>query len=139
MNQQTLIADNITEVLTKIIEFTSTRQKILTENINNAHNFGYVPKDLAVNEFSELMDSAIDEHVRNRRLILCDTGSITFGQDGFFEAKPLTDSYALKLLEENKDEYIELQINKLLENAINQRLAAELLQQRQEIVSFAAD
>ena len=133
MNQQTIIADNITEVLTKIIEFTNTRQKILTENINNVHNFGFIPKDLPVNEFSDLMDTAINEHIRNQRLILCDSQNITFGQDGFFAAKPVIDDFAKKLLEEDKDEYIELQINKLLENGINQRLAAELLQQRVEV------
>jgi flagellar basal body rod protein FlgB len=133
MNQQTIIADNITEVLTKIIEFTNTRQKILTENINNVHNFGFIPKDLPVNEFSDLMDTAISEHVRNQRLILCDSKNITFGQDGFFAARPVIDDFAKKLLEEDKDKYIELQINKLLENGINQRLAAELLQQRVEI------
>jgi flagellar basal body rod protein FlgB len=133
MNQQTIIADNITEVLTKIIEFTNTRQKILTENINNVHNFGFIPKDLPVNEFSDLMDTAINEHIRNQRLILCDSKNITFGQDGFFAAKTVIDDFAKKLLEEDKDEYIELQINKLLENGINQRLAAELLQQRVEI------
>jgi flagellar basal body rod protein FlgB len=133
MNQQTIIADNITEVLTKIIEFTNTRQKILTENINNVHNFGFIPKDLPVNEFSDLMDTAINEHIRNQRLILCDSKNITFGQDGFFAAKPVIDDCAKKLLEEDKDKYIELQINKLLENGINQRLAAELLQQRVEV------
>jgi flagellar basal body rod protein FlgB len=133
MNQQTIIADNITEVLTKIIEFTNTRQKILTENINNVHNFGFIPKDLPVNEFSDLMDTAINEHIRNQRLILCDSKNVTFGQDGFFAAKPVIDDFAKKLLEEDKDEYIELQINKLLENGINQRLAAELLQQRVEV------
>lgn len=133
MNQQAVVADNITEVLTKIIEFTSNRQKILTENLHNVHNFGFIPKDLAVNEFSDLLDSAIDEHVRNKRLILCDSKNVTFGQDGVFEAKPVTDSFAQKLLDENKDEYVELQVNKLIENAINQRLAAELLAQRQVI------
>jgi flagellar basal body rod protein FlgB len=133
MNQQAVVTDNITEVLTKIIEFTSNRQKILTENLHNVHNFGFIPKDLAVNEFSDLLDSAIDEHVRNKRLVLCDTKNVTFGQDGVFEAKPVTDSFAQKLLDENKDEYVELQVNKLIENAINQRLAAELLTQRQVI------
>jgi flagellar basal body rod protein FlgB len=133
MNQQAVIADNITEVLTKIIEFTNARQKILTDNINNVHCFGFLPKDLAVNEFSDLMEAAVDEHVRNQRLIMCDSQTITFGADGFFEARPVIDNFAKKLLDENKDEYIELQINKLLENAINQRLAAELLCQRQEV------
>ena len=133
MNQQAVVTDNISEVLTKIIEFTHNRQKILTDNINNVHNFGFIPKDLAVNEFSDLLDAAIDEHVRNKRLVLCDSRNVTFGAEGFFEAKPVIDSFAKKLLDENKNEYIELQVNKLLENAINQRLAAELLQQRQAI------
>jgi flagellar basal body rod protein FlgB len=133
MNQQAIITDNITEVLTKIIEFTNTRQKILTDNINNVHNFGFTPKDLAVDEFSELMEAAIDEHIRNQRLIMCDSKTISFGPEGFFQARPVIDNFAKKLLEENKDEYIELQINKLLENAINQRLAAELLNQKQQI------
>jgi len=133
MNQQAIITDNIMEVLTKIIEFTNVRQKILTDNINNVHSFGFTPKDLAVNEFSELMETAVDEHVRNQRLILCDSSTISFGPDGFFQARPVIDNFAKKLLDENKDEYIELQINKLLENAINQRLAAELLNQRQQI------
>jgi len=133
MNQQAVITDNIAELLTKIIEFTNNRQKILTDNINNVHNFGFIPKDLAVNEFSDLLDAAIDEHVRKKRLILCDTKNINFGPDGFFEVKPVIDNAAKKLLEDNKNEYIELQINKLLENAIHQRLAAELLVQRQAL------
>ena len=133
MNQQAVVTDNISEVLTKIIEFTHNRQKILTDNINNVHNFGFIPKDLAVSEFSDLLDAAIDEHVRNKRLVLCDSENVNFGPNGFFEAKPVIDSFAKKLLDENKNEYIELQVNKLLENAINQRLAAELLTQRQVI------
>ena len=127
---QAVVTDNISEVLTKIIEFTNNRQKILTENIHNVHNFGFVPKDLAVNEFSDLLDAAIDEHVRNKRLVLCDSNNVTFGPEGFFEAKAIIDSKAKQLLDESKDQYIEFQVNKLLENAINQRLAAELLQQR---------
>ncbi len=130
---QAVVTDNISEVLTKIIEFTNNRQKILTENLHNVHNFGFVPKDLAVNEFSDLLDAAIDEHVRNKRLVLCDSANVTFGSEGFFEAKPVIDSQAKQLLDENKDQYIEFQVSKLLENAINQRLAAELLQQRHTI------
>jgi len=133
MDQQAVITDNISEVLTKIIEFTNNRQKILAENINNLHNFGFIPKDLAVNEFSDLLDAAIDEHVRSRRLVLYDSQNVNFGPEGLFKTKPIIDHAAKKLLDENKDQYIEFQVNKLLENAINQRLAAELLTQRQTI------
>ncbi len=135
MNLASLITDNITELLVKIIEFTQTRHKILTENITNIHSPGFVPEDLVVDEFSDLLSSAIDEHIANRRLVLRDTENIKFGISGSFEVKPVVDKYAKELLEENRDEYIELQINKLLENALNQRVAAELLRQKQGMIS----
>jgi|SRR3972149_4455507 len=135
MNLSSLITDNVTELLVKIIEFTQTRQKVLTQNVNNIYNLGFVPKDLLVDEFSGLMNDAIDEHIRSYRLVLRDTENIKFGVSGSFEAKPVEDKYAKELLEEDRDEYIELQINKLLENSLNQRIAAELLRQRQGIVS----
>jgi len=135
MNLASLITDNITELLVKIIEFTQTRHKILTENITNIHSPGFVPEDLVVDEFSDLLSSAIDEHIANRRLVLRDTENIKFGISGSFEVKPVVGKYAKELLKENRDEYIELQINKLLENALNQRVAAELLRQKQGMIS----
>ncbi len=136
MNLPSLITDNITELLVKIIEFTQRRQKILTQNINNIHSSGFAPKDLAVDEFSYLLNNAINEHTRSRCLVLCDSENIKFGAAGSFEAKPTVDKYAKKLLEENQDEYLELQINKLLENSLNQRIAAELLRQKQDMISI---
>ena len=131
MNLLRPITDNITEVLVMIIEFTQTRQKILIQNIENAHNPGFVPIDLRAGEFSDLLNSAIDEHIRNRRLVLRDTEHVKFGMSGGFEARPVVDENAKELLEEDRDEYLESQISKLLENSLNQRIAAELLRQRQ--------
>lgn len=136
MNLTSLITDNITELLVKIIEFTQSRQKILTQNINNIHRPGFVPKDLAVDEFSGLLNNAINEHTRSRRLLFCDTKNIKFGAAGRLETQPTIDKYAKELLEKNRNEYIELQINKLLENSLNQRVAAELLRQKQEMISI---
>jgi len=136
MNLTSLITDNITEILVKIIEFTHTRQKILAQNITNIHEPGFVPKDLAVDEFSSSLNNAINEHIRNQRLVLCDTENIKFGVSGSIEVKPLVDECSRELLEENWDEYLELQINKLSENSLNQRLAAELLRQKQRPVSI---
>ena len=99
MNLPSLITDNITELLVKIIEFTQARQKILTGNVNDIHSPGFVPKDLAVGEFSDLMNQAIDEHTRNRRLVLCDSENVKFGAAGSFEVKPVVDKYAQALLE----------------------------------------
>ncbi|OHB84002.1 MAG: hypothetical protein A2Z38_05765 [Planctomycetes bacterium RBG_19FT_COMBO_48_8] len=131
MNLMSLITDNITEILIKIVKFTQTRQKILIQNIINFKNPGFVPKELEVNEFSDVLNNAIDEHVRNRRLVLHDTENIKFGASGSIEVKPIVDEHGTKLLEENRDEYIMRQIRKLWENSLNQKLAAELLRQKQ--------
>ena len=135
MNLPSLATDNITELLTKIIEFTQTRQKILTQNMNNIHSQGFIPKDLNVDEFSELLKDAVNEHIRNQRLLLRDTENIKFGEEGRVEIRAIPDKYAKEMLENNPDEYIELQINKLLENSLNQRVAAELLRQKQGTAS----
>lgn len=135
MNYTALITDNIAELLVKIIEFTQTRHKILIQNIYDIHNFGFVPKDFLVDEFSEVLNDAINEHIQNRRLVLRDTENIKFSFGGAIEVKPVIDTYAEELLRENQNEYIKLQINKLLENSLNQRIAAELLRQKQTAVS----
>ncbi len=136
MNLMLSITDNITELLVKIIKFTQTRQKILIQNINNVHNCGFIPKDLAVEEFCSSINGAINEHSRSRRLLFCDTKNIKFGAAGRLDVQPTTDEYAKKILEKNQNKYIELQINKLLENSLNQRAAAVLLRQRQETTSI---
>ncbi len=132
MSLPALITDNITDLLVKIIEFTQARQKVLTRNINNIHDCQFVPEDLAVDEFSGLMNGAINEHIRNHRLVLCDTENIKFGAGGNFKVKPMPDKRAKEVLEKDANEYLELQVNKLLENSLNQRVAAELLRQKQE-------
>ena len=131
MNLMSLLTDNVTEMLIKIIKFTQTRQKILIQNIINIHDPGFIPKELEVDEFSDVLNYAIDEHVRNKRLVLRDTENIKFGASGSIELRPIVDEHGIKLLEEDRDEYIVRQINKLWENALNQKLAAELLRQRQ--------
>ncbi len=55
MNLMSLMTDNITEILIKIVKFTQTRQKILIQNIINFQNPGFVPKELEVNEFSDVL------------------------------------------------------------------------------------
>jgi flagellar basal body rod protein FlgB len=136
MNLMSLMTDNITEILIKIVKFTQTRQKILIQNIINVQNPGFIPKELEVNEFSDVLNYAIDEHVRNQRLVLRDTENIKFGDSGSIELKPIIDEHGIKLLEQNRDEYIVRQKNKLWENSLNQKLAAELLRQKKGIVSI---
>ncbi|MHC4624708.1 MAG: hypothetical protein ACYS4W_12490 [Planctomycetota bacterium] len=136
MNLQSLITDNVAELLVKIIDFTNTRQKLLYRNITNIDTPDFVPCDLPVHEFSDLLDDAISEHIRAQRLVLCDTDNISFGLNGSFDVKPVPDKSAASLLRENRNEYLELQVNKLLENSLNQRIAAELLKQKQGMTSL---
>jgi len=131
MNLPTTATDNISEVLLKIIGFTQSRQKILIQNINAMHTGGFVPKDLAVDEFSRLMEQAVSEHASSQRLLLQDGQNIKFGTGGSFEVIPVIDEQAKQLFEQNRDEYVRCQINKLLENSINQRIAVEMLKQMQ--------
>lgn len=129
------MTDNIDELLAKIIEFTRVRHKILVRNICDAQKSGFVPEDFVTGEFSDLLNVAIDEHIANRRLLLRDTENIKFGINGSFTVQPVVDRYAQELLNKNHSEYIELQINKLLENTLNQRIAAALLRQKQQVFS----
>ena len=132
MNLNSLINDNISEILTLLIEFTQARQRILIKNIMNSNTPGFIPKELEVDAFSSLLNFAIDEHIRTQRLVLCDTENIKFGSNGDFDVTPIDDVYCKELIEENIDEYLELQINKLWENSLNQKVAAELLRQKEE-------
>ncbi len=110
-------------------------QKVLTKNINNMHVPGFVPRDLAVDEFSQMMNKAIEEHVRNRRLVLCDSDNIKLDMAGGLETRPIPDESAKEFLRAGPDSFLEFQVNKLMENSINQRLAAALLRQRQDAAS----
>lgn len=130
MNLTSLITDNITEILIEIVKFTQFRQKILVQNIINVHRPGFVPRDLEVDEFSTVLNNAIDEHVQNRHLLLYDTENIKFRGAGDLELRPIVDEHAERLLEEDRDEYIGWQIDKLWENSLSQKIAAELLRQK---------
>ncbi len=59
MNLTSLITDNITEILIKIVKFTQSLQKILVQNIINIHNPGFVPKELVL----DMLVDCIVEHV----------------------------------------------------------------------------
>jgi len=122
--------DNISELLLKIVQFTKARQKLLTRNIRNLNVPGFTPKDLPTEKFAETLNLALDEHVSRRRLLLCDTENITFGQNGAFETSAVADNTAKILLQRDKDKYLQMQISKLMENTLNQRIAFALLGQK---------
>ena len=131
MNLTSLVTDNITEILTKIVMFTQARQKVLVQNIINMHRPEFVPQELEEHEFGSLLDYAVDEHVRSRRLVLHDTENIKFGEGGDFEVRAVVDETGRELLVEDQGQYLQRQITKLWENSLNQKVAAELLRQKQ--------
>jgi flagellar basal body rod protein FlgB len=135
MNVSGVVSDNVAELLVKIIDFTISRHRVLTENVNNIHTNGFVPRDLPVEEFACLMEYAIAEHKSRKRLLLYDTHNIKFGSNGIITAEAVIDERAKQLLMTDLNEYLELQLKKLSENAINQKVAAELLKQKQGMLS----
>jgi flagellar basal body rod protein FlgB len=131
MDLSALITDNIAELLVKILEFTRVRHQVLIGNIEDMSNPGFLPRDLDVEQFAELMEEAINEHQRYGRLRLRDTEHIKFGENGRFELEAVVDENARDILERNTKAYLELQKDKLKENLVNHRLAGELLRQKQ--------
>lgn len=128
--------DNITEILTRIIEFTDRRRDVLTRNIFDYQSDGFRPLDLAVYEFAECMTQAVSEHLRSRRLLMCDRDNVTFGEEGAFETHEVVDPEAEALLKKNTKQYLQMQINLLSENLMNNRIAVELLKQKKRRCSL---
>ena len=87
-------------------------------------------------EFCTLLSDAVDAHSQSQCLVFCDTENIKFGAAGAFEARPTVDKHSKHLLHQDQEEYLQSQINKLLENSLNQRIAAELLTQKERKVSI---
>jgi flagellar basal body rod protein FlgB len=138
MKQLSIITDSVAELLVKILEFTRLRQKILIHNVHNLNKPDFVPKDLPVDEFCSVLNRALVEHIQHRRLLFQDTENVTFGENSLMEVTPLRDEKAEVLLPARPDQYIELQISKLLENSLNYKLAAELLRHAQGPISEPA-
>ncbi len=133
MNISLTAADNITEVLSKILEFTERRRALITHNITNVNTPAYEPRDLDVTEFAELMTQAISEHIHSQRLLLCDGRHIHFGREGTFDTTSIPDERARQLLATDSKGYLQYQTAKLSENLLNSHVAGNLLD-HQEIL-----
>jgi len=132
MDMLSLIPDNLSELLVKILQFTEQRRDLLYRNIHNTRTPGFIPQDMPVLEFAGALNGALAEHVHNHRLLFCDTENITFGPNSLMQIAPIADTHAETLLREDRDEYLEWQVNKLLENSLNRKVAAELLRFNQD-------
>jgi hypothetical protein len=132
MKTITTTTDNITEILTQIIEFTERRRHVLTRNLFDYKNTGFRPYDMPVTEFAGCMTEAVTEHVCSQRILVSDREHVRFGEEGCFDAVPVVDHKAEKLLLSDAKQYLRLQIHKLSENLMNNRIAVELLRQKQQ-------
>ena len=122
-----LIPDNLSELLVKIIHFTELRRDLLYANIHNTRTPGFTPRDMPVLEFVHILNGAIAEHLQHQRLLFRDTENIKFGKSILIDITPVPDDPAKTLLQTDRDQYMELQVSKLLENSLNRKVAKELL------------
>ena len=129
MDLSSTTTDNIVEILSKIVTFTQQRHEILMQNIVNINSSDFIPRDLDVSGFADLMTEAVSEHLQNERLLMRDSENIKFGPNGQFKSMPIEDKCAKNLLKKNIKEYLKLQITKLSENMVNQKVARELIKQ----------
>jgi len=129
MDLLSFVTDNVTELLVKVMEFTEARQKILIRNIRCVDDAGFVPQDVPMEEFCVLMDAAIAEHADSRRLVLGGSEHIRFDGRNGFEVYSVADTVALELRKSDREAYLKDQVAKLVENALHQRVAAQLLRQ----------
>jgi hypothetical protein len=126
MELLSFVPENLGEVLRQIIKFSKLRRRLLHQNIEGCNTAGYVPRDLPVDEFAEALNGALAEHVLHRRLLFRDTANIQFGKKGVMRLRPIVDGTAMRLLHTDRNAYLELQIRRLLENALNRTIAEEL-------------
>lgn len=123
--------DNVVEILTKVIEFTERRAKVLHNNIINVNTKNYRPADLDAAAFADMMAQALSSHLISDRLVLVDSEYIKFGPNGTFQAIPVIDEQASKLLAADTKQYLNHQMKKISENQMNKKVAAQLIEQKQ--------
>ena len=132
LSTSTLAADNVVEVLEKIVEFTSRRHRILTDNILNVNTPGYIPMDVNVEGFAGVIAEGLTEYLQSERLLLHDIQNVIFGANGSFESPSAVDHEAIDLFQKDLKEYLRFEIRKYSENLLNNKIGLELLRQRQE-------
>jgi flagellar basal body rod protein FlgB len=138
MDLSSLIRDNIDDVLVKIIQFTHIRHKVILENINNYCSVGFVPRQVDVEDFAKVISVALSEHQRTRRLVLCDSESVSFMPNGRLSIKLKIDAAAKRLFEQDFDQYLHLQQQRLNENTINNKTACALLGHKLRVAKMTA-
>jgi hypothetical protein len=121
------VTDHIQELLVLVVRFTRARRRVLINNLRRMDREGFVPQDLAVEEFTQQLHLAINEHVLRGRLVLRDNPHVRFGARGRLELVPETDCAARDLLRGDPEAYLRDQTQRLFETSLNERLALQML------------
>jgi hypothetical protein len=132
LSTTTNTADTVVEVLAKIVEFTSRRHAILTDNILNVNTAGFQPMDIDVDGFAGVIAQGLTEYIHNDRLVLSDIKNVAFGENGTFKTPSYVDDQANNLFKTDLKAYLKFEIRKYSENLLNKKVGVELLRQRQE-------
>lgn len=124
-----LCDDNIVELLQMIVRFTEIREQTLLDNIRLKDTPNYQPQDLNCDDFSKQINAAITEYLINNRILLRDSDTVCFGENGSFHAKPFGDNEAMTLLKHRED-YLKHQAKKLSQNTTHAIVAKRLIKAR---------
>ena len=124
-------ASHISELLAILVAFTKIRRQVLANNLKKMDASGFSPQDLDIDEFSKTMNSAISEYLVHQRIVLFDTDTIHFGPNMALELKSVSDAQARALLQYDRQGYVKYQTERLLENALNEKVAHKLLKTKQ--------
>ena len=129
--------DIISELLVLLTQFTLTRRRVLSQNLRHQNKPGFAPCDLSVDAFSDILNEAITHYILNNRLVLRDTDHIHFGPNNTVKLDAVPDPEANELLKRDKAAYVQYQLGKLSENALNEKVTLKLLhfKQKQAMVS----
>ncbi len=125
--------NHIGELLAMLVAFTKVRRQVLANNLRDMDRVGFSPQDLAIGEFSETMNCAISEYLEHQRIVLFDTDSIHFGPNMALELESVPDPQACELLQCDRKGYVEYQTGRLMENALNEKVALKLLVAKQRL------
>ena len=128
MNLLSLVPDNLTEVLLKILRFTELRHKVLYHNLQCADEAAFRPQDMPAAEFASVLDHAVAEHLQSHRLVFRDTDNVRFGPSGSMELHATVDERADTLLRTDRKAYVEYEKQLCRENALNRLVAEGLLE-----------
>ncbi len=128
MNLLSLVPDNLTEVLLKILRFTELRHKVLYRNLQCAEEADFRPQDMPAAEFASILDHAVAEHLQSHRLVFRDGDHVRFGPSGSMELRATPDERANTLLRTDRKAYIEYEKQLCRENALNRLVAEGLLE-----------